>query len=62
MDEMQLGESCGECHDGTTAFGVMECGRCHTDPPDAIVEAEPVDADSVGTAEDVPDEEDAGSG
>lgn len=30
MAEMQDGESCGACHDGSTAFGVSEeCGSCH---------------------------------
>jgi c(7)-type cytochrome triheme protein len=31
MDEIQTGRQCGACHDGTTAFGVMECNRCHAE-------------------------------
>lgn len=30
MEEMEKGESCGACHDGSTAFGVAEdCESCH---------------------------------
>jgi c(7)-type cytochrome triheme protein len=30
MEEMENGESCGACHDGSTAFGVAEdCDSCH---------------------------------
>jgi c(7)-type cytochrome triheme protein len=30
MAEMEKGESCGACHDGSTAFGVSEgCDSCH---------------------------------
>lgn len=29
MTEMQSGETCGECHNGKAAFGVLECARCH---------------------------------
>jgi c(7)-type cytochrome triheme protein len=30
MAAMEKGKSCGACHDGTKAFGVAECARCHT--------------------------------
>ncbi len=30
MEDMESGESCGACHDGSTAFGVTEdCEACH---------------------------------
>jgi c(7)-type cytochrome triheme protein len=30
MEEMEKGQSCGACHDGSTAFGVAEaCDSCH---------------------------------
>ena len=30
MEDMEKGESCGACHDGSTAFGVAEdCESCH---------------------------------
>lgn len=30
MEQMEQGESCGACHDGSTAFGVAEdCEACH---------------------------------
>jgi c(7)-type cytochrome triheme protein len=30
MEEMENGQSCGACHDGSTAFGVAEdCESCH---------------------------------
>jgi c(7)-type cytochrome triheme protein len=29
MAEMEKGKSCGTCHNGTTAFHVKECVRCH---------------------------------
>ena len=37
MDDMQMGENCGTCHNGGTAFGVMSCTRCHREPPGPIV-------------------------
>ena len=43
MDEMQAGDNCGSCHDGTTAFGVMECTRCHIEPPDPVVAVPPAE-------------------
>lgn len=30
MEQIQAGRSCGACHDGVTAFGVLECNRCHS--------------------------------
>lgn len=36
MSGMQSGETCGACHDGETAFGVMECGSCHRPLPEPI--------------------------
>jgi len=32
MADMQGGKTCGACHDGSTAFGLMECARCHRAP------------------------------
>ncbi len=29
MADLEGGRTCGACHDGATAFGVLECGRCH---------------------------------
>jgi len=30
MEQMSAGESCGACHDGSTAFSVDEsCDTCH---------------------------------
>ena len=29
MDGMRGGKSCGRCHDGASAFGLLECNRCH---------------------------------
>jgi c(7)-type cytochrome triheme protein len=43
MDEMQAGDNCGSCHDGTTAFGVMECTRCHIEPPEPVVAVPPAE-------------------
>lgn len=37
MSDMQRGETCGACHDGKTAFGIMECGLCHRPAPEPIV-------------------------
>ncbi|MBW2477964.1 MAG: cytochrome c3 family protein, partial [Deltaproteobacteria bacterium] len=42
MAAMQNGESCGACHDGSTAFGVTsECGTCHSNADDVEI-ASPV--------------------
>ncbi len=46
MDEMQAGETCGACHDGTTAFGVMECTRCHIEPPEPVIAVAPVEEEA----------------
>lgn len=40
MNEIQVGRSCGACHDGSAAFGVMECNRCHAEPATAAAESE----------------------
>lgn len=32
MAEMQRGGSCGACHNGTGAFSVMQCAKCHVEP------------------------------
>lgn len=29
MTDMELGKSCGACHNGTKAFPLKECARCH---------------------------------
>jgi len=29
MDDMKAGKFCGTCHDGTKAFAVKECAKCH---------------------------------
>ncbi len=29
MGPMYVGESCGECHDGTDVFAATDCARCH---------------------------------
>ena len=29
MADMEQGKSCGACHNGTAAFGLQECTRCH---------------------------------
>jgi c(7)-type cytochrome triheme protein len=29
MAAIERGAACGACHDGATAFGFLECGRCH---------------------------------
>jgi c(7)-type cytochrome triheme protein len=29
MKSIQNGEACGTCHNGSTAFGVLQCGLCH---------------------------------
>lgn len=36
MEIIGRGESCGQCHNGTEAFGVdfENCARCHTTPGD----------------------------
>lgn len=35
MDEMGNGQTCADCHDGDTAFPLMECNRCHVPTPAA---------------------------
>jgi len=32
MAGMQVGETCGACHDGETAFDLVDCTRCHAPP------------------------------
>jgi c(7)-type cytochrome triheme protein len=29
MKDMEAGKSCGACHNGTKAFAVKECAKCH---------------------------------
>jgi c(7)-type cytochrome triheme protein len=29
MDDMEIGQSCGACHNGEKAFGVENCDPCH---------------------------------
>jgi c(7)-type cytochrome triheme protein len=53
MDEMQAGENCGACHDGTTAFAVMTCTRCHIEPPEPVIAEAAPDPDA-GAEEEVP--------
>jgi c(7)-type cytochrome triheme protein len=53
MERMQMGENCGACHDSETAFGVMQCDRCHTDPPEPVVEPE-IDAAVAAATDEVP--------
>ncbi len=36
MADLQSGKACGACHDGQSAFGVLQCNRCHVP-----VEADP---------------------
>jgi c(7)-type cytochrome triheme protein len=64
MDDMQMGGTCGACHNGETAFGVMSCQRCHREPPEAIVAPEPAeeappqevaDAESAAETDDAPE-------
>jgi c(7)-type cytochrome triheme protein len=33
MSEISRGGSCGKCHNGATAFGALECQRCHIPAP-----------------------------
>jgi len=53
MDRMQMGENCGACHNGDAAFGVLDCGRCHKEPPDPVVATPPaadtLPTDTIGT-------------
>ncbi len=30
QSDIEAGKYCGKCHNGTTAFGVKECERCHS--------------------------------
>lgn len=29
MADLRAGRACGACHNGDTAFGILQCGRCH---------------------------------
>jgi c(7)-type cytochrome triheme protein len=29
MKDMETGKNCGACHNGTKAFAVKECAKCH---------------------------------
>ena len=29
MKDMEAGKNCGACHNGTKAFAVKECAKCH---------------------------------
>ena len=29
MKDMEAGKTCGACHNGTKAFAVKECAKCH---------------------------------
>jgi c(7)-type cytochrome triheme protein len=29
MKDMEAGKSCGACHNGTKAFAVKDCAKCH---------------------------------
>ena len=68
MDEMQMGGNCGTCHDNQTAFGVMQCGECHVEPPEPVVAPKPVEEDpppedgSNASAVSPADEPEGGSG
>ncbi len=44
MESMQKGSTCGVCHDGATAFAVLECGRCHRPPSGPVREPTPPDS------------------
>ncbi len=46
MRAIQQGEYCGECHDGRQAFGVIQCTRCHRNPPDPVEPPKPEPSDS----------------
>lgn len=41
MKQIQEGESCGTCHDDATAFGALQCARCHAPVPEPVRLAEP---------------------
>lgn len=43
MDEMQMGGNCGTCHNSESAFGVMQCGDCHVEPPEPVVAPDSVE-------------------
>lgn len=32
MAAMEGGRACAACHDGASAFGLLDCSRCHTEP------------------------------
>ena len=43
MKKMESGESCGSCHDGSTAFGVAgDCITCHTKAVDVAIQTKNV--------------------
>lgn len=51
MQQIQAGKSCGTCHDDVTAFGALQCARCHAPVPDPVrlpdpdsVQAPPADS------------------
>ena len=35
MADMRQGRTCGRCHDGTNAFDLIDCNRCHVPAPEA---------------------------
>lgn len=41
MQQIQAGESCGTCHDDVTAFGALQCARCHAPVPDPVHLSDP---------------------
>jgi hypothetical protein len=61
MDAMQMGENCGTCHNGETAFGVMSCVRCHQEPPDPIVAPAAAEASADGTPDETPADQEGGT-
>ena len=44
--DVREGRYCGACHDGNTAFGVMECTRCHIEPPEPVIAAPPAEEEA----------------
>jgi c(7)-type cytochrome triheme protein len=36
MAQMEKGESCGACHNGTKAFAIEKCGGCHPTPREIV--------------------------
>lgn len=41
MKAIQRGDACGACHNGETAFGSLQCNRCHYTPADAVSDSVP---------------------